>query len=415
MAKQKEVQPDRNPTRRQVARSRREQEQLRLLYMGLGGVAVLVLLVLGFGLYQTYVLEPNQPVAVVNGTDITARAYQNRVRYERFMLDQQFLQIQQQQAQLAQSENEELVQFLNQQYQQMASQLMQQRTVVDRQTVDMMIDDQIVAAEAAERGITVSDEEVTEYINQFVAGQAGGLTEQSAAATETARAEVAAFTPTPTAIVTGTAVITPTPTPLPTPTLNVIPSDTLATERANWLNTLAEAAGISESTYRTIIYSQVLRDRLREALAEETPTSAEQAHARHILVETEEEAQTVLEQLEAGEAFAALAEELSIDTGSGANGGDLGFVPQGLFVDAVDQAVFSLPVGEISEPIQSQFGWHIIEVLEREVRELTPQDYQREQQLALSKWLDQARLEADIQDLWTADKAPEDNLDPTQF
>jgi len=195
MAKQKEVQPDRNPTRRQVARSRREQEQLRLLYMGLGGVAVLVLLVLGFGLYQTYVLEPNQPVAVVNGTDITARAYQNRVRYERFMLDQQFLQIQQQQAQLAQSENEELVQFLNQQYQQMASQLMQQRTVVDRQTVDMMIDDQIVAAEAAERGITVSDEEVTEYINQFVAGQAGGLTEQSAAATETARAEVAAFTP----------------------------------------------------------------------------------------------------------------------------------------------------------------------------------------------------------------------------
>ena len=49
------------------------------------------------------------------------------------------------------------------------------------------------------------------------------------------------------------------------------------------------------------------------------------------------------------------------------------------------------------------------------MRELTPQDYQREQQLALSKWLDQARLEADIQDLWTADKAPEDNLDPTQF
>ncbi len=417
MAKKEKVQSERNPTRKQAARSRREQEEQRRVYLALGGLAVLVLLVLAFGLFQTYVLEPNQPIATVDGTDITTSDYQSRVLYERFMLDRQYLQIQQQQAQLAQSENEEFVQFLNQQYQQMASQLLQQRSIVDRQTVNAMIDDQLVAVEAAKRDITVSDEEVAEYINQFVAGQLGGLTEQSAAATEAARAEAsataAAFTPTPTTI-TATDVITPTPTPLPTATLNIIAADELSTENDAWFNTLAEEVGISEADYRTIIYAQVLRGKLRDVLAEEVPTSAEQANARHILVETEEEAQSILDRLNDGEDFSALAQELSLDTGSGSVGGNLGFVPQGLFVDVVDQAVFSLPVGEISEPIQSQFGWHIIEVIERGVAELSPQDYQREQQLALSKWLEQVRPEAIIQDLWTADKAPED-IFATQF
>lgn len=428
MSKQK-AQPGRAPTRKQVARSRREQEQLRMIYMGLGFVAVLVLVVLAFGLYQTYVVEPNAPVAVVNGEKITTAAYQARVRYERFILDDQYQQILLQQASLNQTGgDEQLAEFLRSQYQQLASQVLQQRAIVDRETVDRMIEDKLIAAEAARRGITVSDDEITENINRMLAGRLGGLTEAAASETATARVNATAtallwtptptFTPSPT--LTATQTITPTatpvdtPTPAPTPTLNVIDSGTLGTTYTDWLSTLEEQASIDEATYRGIIRARILRDKVRTALGDEVPPIAEQSHARHILVETEDEAKAVIDRLKAGEDFADLAAELSTDTGSGANGGDLGFVPRGRFVDPIDEAVFSLPIGQISEPIQTQFGWHVVEVLEREERELSPLDYQQSKQLAFANWLESARNEADIQDLWSADMAPEDPLTSPQ-
>ena len=427
MAK-KDVQSSREPTRRQVARSRKEREQLRLLYMGLGGVGILVLLVLAYGLIQNFVIEPNSPVVVVNGEEIITRDYQDRVQYERFLLDTQIQQIQQQLAGLPPQEEEEdqFTQLMRNQYQQMAQQVLQQRAVLDRQTVDTMIEDKLVAAEAEARSLTVSDDEVTEAINRIVARQEGGLTAASASETGTAVAEASAtaaswtptptFTPSPTLTVTVTEEITPTatpvdtPTPAPTPTLNVIPEDDLATQRQEWFNTLADTVGIDETTYRSYIASALLKDKLREALGEEVPEMAEQSHARHILVETEEEANEVIERLEAGEDFADLAEELSLDTTSGVQGGDLGFVPAGSFVAAVDEAVFTLPIGEISEPIETQFGWHIVEVLEREERELSPADYRQRQSQAYNDWLSSARMETNIEDLWTSDKAPADTF-----
>jgi parvulin-like peptidyl-prolyl isomerase len=419
----RQAQPSRGPTRKQLARSRKEQEQLRWIYIGLGTVAALIIIALAFGLYQSFVVAPNVPVATVNGTDITTGDYQDRVKFERYLLEEQYLQFQQQQATaLSQADSEELAEFLGTQYQQLINQVLQQRSFVDRQTVNTMIDDRLVETEAASRGITVSDEEVTEFINQFVAGRLGGLTIQAASATSTARAEASAtaelWTPTPTLTpsptLTFTEEITPTPTPAdtptpaPTPTLNVIGPEALNTEYANWLTILDENVGIGEAEYRQIMRMLLLRDKLRQVLADEVPESAEQARARHILVETEEEANEVIERLDAGEEFSDLAAELSLDPGSAADGGDLGFVPRGRFVESFDEAVFTLPVGEIGEPVQSQFGWHIIEVLEREVRELSAANYQQAQQLALSEWLGDARIEATIEDFWTEDMAPED-------
>jgi parvulin-like peptidyl-prolyl isomerase len=428
MAKQ-QTQPSRLPTRKQLALSRREREQLRFIYMGLGLVAALVLLVLGIGLYQTYVLEPNSPVASVDGVEIATRDYQNRVRYERFLLDSQYQQILQQQAALAQPGNEQLAQILGSQFEQMAGQILQQRSVLDRQTVETMIEDKLVEVEAQKRGLEASDEEVNEYINEFLASQAGGLTAKSATETVTARAEASAtatlWTPTPTLTpsptITPTEVITPseaitptatpanTPTPAPTPTLTVIDENTLTTEYTNWLQTLRDVVGIDETQYRQIIRAAVLKDKLQEALGEETPKVAEQVHARHILVETEDEAKEVIERLNKGEDFAELAKELSKDTTSGLEGGDLGFVPRGRFVEAVEEPVFTLPVGQVSEPIQSDFGWHVIEVLAREERELSPTDYQLSQRQAYTKWLTDMRAAADVQEFWTIEKAPEDD------
>jgi len=431
MAK-KEVQPSRTPTRKQVLVSKREQEQLRIIYLGLGLVGILILIVLGIGLVQTYITEPRSPVAIVNTEEITTEAYQDRVRYERFILERQLDQILQQQAALpaAAEEEDQLTQLLRNQYQQMANQLVQQRSLVDRQSLDDMIEDELVEAEAARRNITVSEEEITEHINRILANREGGLTEAAASATSTARAEASAtaasWTPTPTftpsPIITATETVTEptatpanTATPAPTPTLNIIDESTLATQYSEWMAALAEETGITEAQYRQYIRATLLRNKLREALGEEVPTSAEQAHARHLLVETEEEAQQLIERLEAGEAFTDLMAELTTDDNDATQGSDLGFVPRGEFVEPVEEVIFSLPVGQISEPVQSQFGWHVIEVLEREERELSPEFLSRRQAEAYDEWLMSARQEASIEEFWTPSKAPADNFFEQQF
>lgn len=92
--------------------------------------------------------------------------------------------------------------------------------------------------------------------------------------------------------------------------------------------------------------------------------TAEQVNASHILVDTEEIANEVLRKLKAGENFEDLALEYSND-GSKDMGGKLGFFGRGEMVESFDKVAFSLPTGEISEPVQSKFGYHIIKVNEK--------------------------------------------------
>ncbi|SER33192.1 peptidyl-prolyl cis-trans isomerase C [Faunimonas pinastri] len=88
----------------------------------------------------------------------------------------------------------------------------------------------------------------------------------------------------------------------------------------------------------------------------------EEVHARHILVKTKEEAQQVIKDLESGKDFAAIAKSKSIDPSSD-NGGDLGYFKHGQMVDAFEKAAFALKKGDYTkEPVQTQFGWHVIEL-----------------------------------------------------
>ena len=89
----------------------------------------------------------------------------------------------------------------------------------------------------------------------------------------------------------------------------------------------------------------------------------QEIRARHILVATEDEAKEVAERLKKGEDFATLAKEKSKD--ASAEGGDLGFFARGQMLKPFEEAAFALDVGQISEPVQTQFGWHIIKVEEK--------------------------------------------------
>jgi len=88
----------------------------------------------------------------------------------------------------------------------------------------------------------------------------------------------------------------------------------------------------------------------------------EEVQARHILVGSEEQAKDIADKLAKGGDFAALAKENSVDAGSKEEGGMLGFFAKGQMVPQFEQAAFALQKGEISKPVQSQFGWHVIKV-----------------------------------------------------
>jgi peptidyl-prolyl cis-trans isomerase C len=84
----------------------------------------------------------------------------------------------------------------------------------------------------------------------------------------------------------------------------------------------------------------------------------------HILVRKQSEALAVLGRLKKGESFAKLAKELSIDKGSGKRGGDLGYFGRGMMVKPFEDAAFKLEKGQLSEPIKTEFGYHIIKRLD---------------------------------------------------
>jgi peptidyl-prolyl cis-trans isomerase C len=102
----------------------------------------------------------------------------------------------------------------------------------------------------------------------------------------------------------------------------------------------------------------------------------QEVRARHILVESEAEAKDIAERLKKGEDFATLAKEKSKD--ANAEGGDLGFFTRGQMLKPFEDAAFALDIGQISEPVQTQFGWHIIKVEEKRDQKLPDFDEVKE-------------------------------------
>ncbi|HZY68152.1 MAG TPA: peptidylprolyl isomerase [Devosia sp.] len=91
----------------------------------------------------------------------------------------------------------------------------------------------------------------------------------------------------------------------------------------------------------------------------------DEVHARHILVSTEEDARAVKAELDAGADFAELARTKSIEPNAAQSGGDLGYFKQAVMVKPFADAAFAMEVGQVSDPVQTQFGWHIIKVEDR--------------------------------------------------
>jgi parvulin-like peptidyl-prolyl isomerase len=204
--------------------------------------------------------------------------------------------------------------------------------------------------------------------------------------------------------VTATPVITITPTLAPTPTPKSLES--FEEDFTGYVEAL-DRLGVTEAELRYIVESQIFREKLLEVLTEDVQNVQDQVWARHILVASEAEALDVIARLEAGEDFASLATELSSDTASAANAGDLGWFGVGQMVQEFEKVAFNLQVGQISEPTQSQFGWHVIQVLGHEERPLTVTEFAELKQSVFEDWLSTERIRADVElfDIW-AERVP---------
>jgi peptidyl-prolyl cis-trans isomerase C len=146
----------------------------------------------------------------------------------------------------------------------------------------------------------------------------------------------------------------------------------------------------------------------------------EEVHARHILVATEQEAKDVQAALKGGADFAKLAKEKSKDPSGASNGGDLGWFTKDQMVPEFAEAAFKLAKGQISDPVHSQFGWHIIEVEDKRIKP-TPTFEQVKPQLqnyvahrAQAELVDSLRKSAKIErlDKPAAPAAPNGALNP---
>ncbi len=393
--------------RKYVSRKEQERRQRRLVNGVLFGILLLVALLLGYGWLNDTYLKQRKPVAVVNGEKITLGEFQARVRmqrqqeinrYQQYMLYAQVLGIDPQ-------NDPNFAPII----QDLVTRLTTQPLLIGQDVLDEMINEVLIRQAAAEMGITVSPEEVEAAIRETFEFYPDGTptpsptpempTYPTLSPTQLALV-TPTFTPGPTSTPLPTATPDPeataTPQPVPSPTATPYTLEGFQQEYANTLK-IYEPLGIDEATFRGLFEFTVLRNKVYEVVTADVPAEEEQVWVRHILVADEATAQEVRQRLLDGEDFGALAQELSQDPGSAPLGGDLGWFGRGRMVAPFEEAAFSLEVGEISEPVETQFGWHILQVLGREVRPLTADQYRQAKDRAFSDWVLGLQEQAEIE------------------
>jgi len=158
-----------------------------------------------------------------------------------------------------------------------------------------------------------------------------------------------------------------------------------------------EEASLTEAQFRALILrDQMIYEKLYDKLVAGLPQTADQVRARHILVNTEQDATNVMARLSKGEDFAAVAKEVSLDTSSKDSGGDLGFFPRGVLDAAFEQLAFGLKLNEVGK-VKTDYGYHVIQVTEKDAsRALAPDIVQFLGDEAINGYMEGLRAKAKI-------------------
>lgn len=428
------------PTKKHLARLERERIQTRNIMIASLVTVVVVLIIIAYGVLNQTVLQKIKPVAVVNGDKITVETFEAQTRYARYTLINNASSTYQF-AQMFGSDPNTLASFA-QQLQQYQSQLVP--NVMGEQVINRLVEDLLIRQEAAKRGITVTKDEVEKAFEEAfryypegtatptatlepiptstLSAQQLSLIPPTATATitptldltQTAAAELITptagpdqeeVTATPTLEATSTPNVEPTATLVPTETATPTPYtfEAYQTQYADTITQFDEQYSVKEKDLQYVLETQLYRQKVMEAITADLPRTSEQVWALHILVEEESLAKDILARLEAGEEWGSLASTYSTDTSNKDQGGDLGWFGKGRMVTEFEEAAFALEIGETSQPVKTDFGYHIIRVLGHEERPLVEDEYLQTMETKFQEWLDEQRNSSDVQieDFWT--------------
>jgi peptidyl-prolyl cis-trans isomerase C len=369
---------------------------------GVAAAALLALLVLAGGLIYEYVVKPNQTLASVGSVTISRQDYwKSRAisLYEQALQYQDFAQFvgPDQQGQYLALAQQSLAQFPQ----------VWGSTDVDPPSLQKMVDDQLYLQGLNDLGLEMTEDEIHAFaLNRFAPPGAPLIAPSPTPLASPGAATPISGTPvaaTPVAATSGMASPipgTPAATPLdiaPTVQATPNPAEARATAEAGFAQFADDVfplAHLSQEDYERLVAAPALaRQKVGGALAATVGQSAPQMRAAHILLATRDEAEAARARVtEGGEDFAAVARELSTDQATAANGGALGWFTREEMVAPFAEAAFALEPGAISEPVETEFGWHIIRVAERDPeRPLTDLQINRLQQAAEERWLEEQR------------------------
>jgi parvulin-like peptidyl-prolyl isomerase len=331
-------------TKKHLARAERERRQSRRILAATIVVAVLAVGLIGYGLVNEKIIKPNQPVAVVNGEEIGSKDFQARLR-------------------LLVGKKEE-------------------RATNAGQIANSMISEVLIRQEAGKRGIVVSEDDVDNAIYKLFGYYPDGTP-----------TSIPTGTPDPAVAVVATQTEEDSSTPMPTATPYT--KEEFEQDYEKYIDHLAEN-GINEADLRSYFKAGLYREKLLDSMRAEVPDMEDQVWAHHILVADKETAEEVLGRLKEGDDWEELAAEYSEDEYSKDRGGDLGWFTYGMLVPEFADVAFNTPVDEISDPVETSYGWHLIQVLGHEERPIN--DYALEQavQRAFSDWMIAETEKADI-------------------
>jgi len=374
--------PKKQLTRKQRSHLEEERRVERILIWGVSIVAILIVGVLGYGVVAERIIEPREPVAIVDEAPITTADFKARVKFRRLQLTNQLSYLYQQQqamaAQDSESGGQSLQEYFQQQIDNLQSQLAPENAEsLGRQVLDQMIQERLVQQEAERRDIDVTAEEVQSEVHANFGYDPDA-------------------TPVPTVSppVTATESLTTSqPTPAPAPT-QMTESD--FREMYNrYVQEGLKPIGISEQQYRSWVRASLLTEQLQADMKEELPQQADQVELRFLSVGSEERANELVARLDGGEDLEALAEEIKEDEESPGSSSELSWLPQDVLADRLGEelaaTVFNLDVGEHTEPVtlgEEGQSYYIFEVTGHEERELDDAILEQMAQERFQSWLE---------------------------
>ncbi len=355
-----------------IAQKEREDRQKRIIIITTISVLVIVLGLVAYGVIDRFVLTPKVTVIELEDEKITADQFEEQIRWRRrnmiMDVDQMLNTFQQL------GGTPEVFGYFEQQLM-LAVTSLEQPLLVGQEVLQALTQDIILKVEAKKMGIVVDDARLDQEIQEAFGYFAGGTPTP---------AVTLAPTSTPATADDQDGSPDPTATPLLQPTEYTV--DLFESNYNNFLLSV-EDVGVSEQTIRDIIEITIIREEVIEIVSADIEDESEHVWIRHILVADEDTANEVIERLAAGDDFVDLAAEYSLDTSNKDNGGDLDWFSRGAMVPPFEDAAFALEVGEISDPVSTDFGWHILESLGKDDLLLDPSAYQQLRNQAFSDWM----------------------------